>query len=128
MLIVRTLVLGAANGHQIAKHIQQTTDDFLQVEHGSLYPALHRLEGKGWISGKWEAAEKGSAREFKFYRLTADGKATSEPRAIQVAATDRGDCQNHVACERELSGLLIGRSPRRCSDVMVAAEGAPAGT
>ena len=74
MLILRTLVLGPAHGHQIAKHIQRTTDDLLQVEHGSLYPALHRLEGKGWIAGKWESAEKGSAREFKFYRLTAAGK------------------------------------------------------
>ncbi len=73
MLILRTLVLGPAHGHQIAKHIQRTTNDLLQVEHGSLYPALHRLEGKGWIAGKWEAGE-GSAREFKFYRLTAAGK------------------------------------------------------
>jgi len=73
MLILRTLQLGPAHGHQIAKHIQRTTDDLLQVEHGSLYPALHRLEGKGWISGKWETGS-GSSREFKFYRLTAAGK------------------------------------------------------
>ncbi len=46
MLILRTLVFGPAHGHQIAKHIQRTTDDILQVEHGSLYPALHRLERK----------------------------------------------------------------------------------
>ena len=73
MLILRTLQLGAAHGHQIAKHIQRSTDDLLQVEHGSLYPALHRLEGKGWIAGKWETVQ-GSSREFKFYRLTAAGK------------------------------------------------------
>jgi transcriptional regulator len=73
MLILRTLQAGPAHGHQIAKHIQRTTDDLLQVEHGSLYPALHRLEGKGWIAGKWETGA-GSSREFKFYRLTAAGK------------------------------------------------------
>ena len=52
MIILRTLLFGPAHGQQIARHIQRTTDDLLQVEHGSLYPALHRLEGKGWIAGK----------------------------------------------------------------------------
>ena len=74
MLILRTLVFGPAHGHQIAKHIQRSTDDILQVEHGSLYPALHRLERKGWIAAKWEPAGKDLKREFKFYRLTATGK------------------------------------------------------
>ena len=74
MLILRTLLLGPAHGHQIAKHIQRTTDDLLQVEHGSLYPALHRLERKGWLSAKWEPAAKDQKREFKFYRLTPAGK------------------------------------------------------
>ena len=73
MLILRTLVLGPAHGHEIAKHIQRTTDDVLQVEHGSLYPALHRLERKGWVSAKWEMP-KGGKREFKYYRLTPAGK------------------------------------------------------
>jgi PadR family transcriptional regulator PadR len=73
MLILRTLVLGPAHGHEIAKHLQRTSDDVLQVEHGSLYPALHRLERQGWIIGRWEAA-KGRNREFKYYRLTAAGK------------------------------------------------------
>ena len=58
MLILRTLLFGPAHGHQIAKHIQRTTEDVLQVEHGSLYPALHRLERKGWLSAKWESAGK----------------------------------------------------------------------
>ena len=58
----------------IAKPIQHTTEDLLQVEHGSLYPALHRLERKGWIAAKWETAAKDLKREFKFYRLTAAGK------------------------------------------------------
>jgi transcriptional regulator len=74
MLILRTLLFGPAHGHQIAKHIQRTTDDLLQVEHGSLYPALHRLERKGWISAKWESAGKDLKREFKYYRLTPAGK------------------------------------------------------
>jgi PadR family transcriptional regulator PadR len=74
MLVLRTLLPGPAHGHQIAKHIQRTTDDLLQVEHGSLYPALHRLERKGWIAAKWELAGKDLKREFKFYRLTAAGR------------------------------------------------------
>ena len=72
MLILRTLLFGPAHGHEIAKHIQRTTDDLLQIEHGSLYPALHRLERKGWLSAKWEAAK--NRREFKYYRLTSAGK------------------------------------------------------
>jgi PadR family transcriptional regulator, regulatory protein PadR len=73
MLILRTLLFGPAHGHQIAKHIQRTTDDVLQVEHGSLYPALHRMERKGWLIAKWETA-KDRNREFKYYRLTPTGK------------------------------------------------------
>lgn len=73
MLILRTLLLGPAHGHAIAKHIHRTTKDVLQVEHGSLYPALHRLERKGWVSAKWETP-KGGKREFKYYRLTPAGK------------------------------------------------------
>ena len=73
MLILRTLLFGPAHGHQIAKHIQRTTDDVLQVEHGSLYPALHRLERKDWVESKWETA-KDRNREYKFYSLTAAGR------------------------------------------------------
>jgi len=73
MIILRTLLLGRAHGHEIARHIQRTTDDLLQVEHGSLYPALHRLERRGWVTAKWEKAEGGN-REFKYYRLTAAGR------------------------------------------------------
>lgn len=73
MIILRTLLLGRAHGHEIARHIQRTTDDLLQVEHGSLYPALHRLERRGWINGKWEKASERN-REYKYYRLTAAGR------------------------------------------------------
>ena len=74
MLILRTLRMGPAHGHQIAKHLQRTTDDVLQVEHGSLYPALHRLERRGLVSARWEPATKDSKREFKYYRLTPAGR------------------------------------------------------
>jgi len=87
MLVLRTLLFGPAHGHAIAKHIQRTTEDVLQVEHGSLYPALHRLEGKGWITSRWEAA-KDRNREFKFYRLTPAGKkqlAREESKWRQLA-------------------------------------------
>lgn len=73
MLILRTLLFGQAHGHEIAKHIQRTTDDVLRIEHGSLYPALHRLERKGWLTAKWEAG-KDRKREFKYYRLTPLGR------------------------------------------------------
>ena len=73
MLILRTLLFGPAHGHEIAKHIQRTTVDVLQVEHGSLYPALHRLERRGWVVSKWEMA-KDRKREFKYYRLTPAGR------------------------------------------------------
>jgi PadR family transcriptional regulator PadR len=88
MLILRTLLFGPAHGHQIAKHIQRTTEDVLQVEHGSLYPALHRMERKGWIISKWEAA-KDRNREFKYYQLTPAGKkqlAREESKWKQLAA------------------------------------------
>ena len=72
LLILRTLLLGPAHGHQIAKHIQRTSEDVLQVEHGSLYPALHRLEEKGWLRSKWETAA--GSRAFKYDRLSAAGR------------------------------------------------------
>jgi transcriptional regulator len=73
MLILKTLLFGPAHGHHIGKHIQRTTDDLLQVQHGSLYPALHRLERKGWVATKWEKAPDRN-REFKYYRLTPAGR------------------------------------------------------
>ena len=72
LLILRTLLVGPAHGHQIAKHIQRSTEDVLQVEHGSLYPALHRLERKGWLTSKWESID--GKRELKYYRLSPAGK------------------------------------------------------
>src|SRR5882757_743672 len=72
LLILRTLLFGEAHGHAIAKHIQRTSEEALQVETGSLYPALHRLEKQELISSKWELSEKG--KRAKYYHLTAAGK------------------------------------------------------
>jgi len=73
MLILRTLLYGPAHGHQIGKHIQRTTNDCLQMQHGSLYPGLQRLERRGWVTSKWEMAPDRN-REFKYYRLTEKGR------------------------------------------------------
>jgi PadR family transcriptional regulator PadR len=72
MMVLRTLVMGDAHGHTIAKVIEQTSEDVLEVEQGSLYPALHRLEDRGWVSSYWGTSENN--RKAKFYRLTAAGK------------------------------------------------------
>jgi transcriptional regulator len=99
MLILRTLVLGPAHGHEIAKHIQRTTDNVLQVEHGSLYPALHRLERKGWVTARWEMP-KDRKREFKYYRLTPAGRK-------QLAA-ERSKWRLLVASIRRVMGPAEG--------------------
>jgi len=72
LLILRTLKSGTSHGQAIGKHIQRTSEDLLQVETGSLYPALHRLEAKGWISASWEISEKG--KRARYYRLTPLGR------------------------------------------------------
>jgi PadR family transcriptional regulator PadR len=72
MLILRTLVIGAAHGHTIAHAIERTSDEVLQVEQGSLYPALHRLEDRGWVASYWGTSENN--RKAKFYKLTTAGK------------------------------------------------------
>ena len=72
LLILRTLVAGPRHGHAIAKHIQKTSEELLQVETGSLYPALHRLEARGWIAAAWALSEKG--KRARYYRLTAKGR------------------------------------------------------
>jgi PadR family transcriptional regulator PadR len=72
LLILRTLLAGPAHGHAVAKQIQRTSEDLLQVETGSLYPALHRLEAKGWIAASWELSDKG--KRAKYYHLTALGR------------------------------------------------------
>ena len=72
LLILQTLVLGPAHGHTIAYAIEHRSEDVLQVEHGSLYPALHRLEDRGWIASFWGTSENN--RKARYYRLTAMGR------------------------------------------------------
>ncbi len=72
LLILRTLVMGPAHGHTIAQVIEHTSEHALEVEQGSLYPALHRLEDRGWLSSEWGVSENN--RKAKFYKLTAKGR------------------------------------------------------
>jgi len=72
MMILRTLIVHDAHGHTIAKVIERSSEDVLEVEEGSLYPALHRLENRGWVSSYWGTSENN--RKAKFYRLTAAGR------------------------------------------------------
>jgi len=83
ILILQTLVSGQAHGHTIAYVIQRQSDEMLQVQHGSLYPALHRLEDRGWISSFWGLSENN--RKARFYKLTAKG------RRQLVSQTNRWD-------------------------------------
>jgi|SRR5579862_5643868 len=90
LLILRTLAMGPAHGHAIAKHIQQTSEELLQVETGSLYPALHRLEAKGWVAASWQKSDKG--KRARYYRLTPAGRRqlTSEQSKWRVFARAMG--------------------------------------
>ena len=86
LLILQTLLTGSTHGHAIAKHIQKASEELLQVETGSLYPALHRLEAKGWIAASWELSDKG--KRARYYRLTPAGRkqlATEHSRWLAFA-------------------------------------------
>jgi transcriptional regulator len=72
LLILRTLVFGPSHGHAVARQIRTVSEEVLQVETGSLYPALHRLEAHGWISSDWKLSDKG--KRAKYYRLTRSGR------------------------------------------------------
>jgi len=87
MLVLRALVFGPLHGHAIATSIQRTSEDVLRVDHGSLYPAIHRLKKRGWIVGSWEPMPDRN-REAKYYRLTAAGRkqlATEHSKWRQLA-------------------------------------------
>jgi PadR family transcriptional regulator PadR len=79
LLILKTISLEPMHGWAIAKRIQQVSGEVLQVQQGSLYPALHRLEQQAWIKAKWEESETG--RQAKFYMLTSAGRAQLEKEA-----------------------------------------------
>jgi PadR family transcriptional regulator, regulatory protein PadR len=96
MLILRTLVLGRAHGHTIAEGIERTSENALEVEQGSLYPALHRLEDRGLLSSEWGVSENN--RKAKYYRLTAKGKKELS------AAAGRWRRMTHAI------GLILGES------------------
>ncbi len=91
MLILQTLLQGPAHGHQIATTIERTSNDVLQIDHGSLYPALHRLLKRGWITGTWGTSANN--RRAKFYALTRSGRRQLEREATRwermVAAVGR---------------------------------------
>ncbi|HEY7789415.1 MAG TPA: PadR family transcriptional regulator [Vicinamibacterales bacterium] len=91
VLILKTLALGPAHGHTIAHLIEQRSDEVLQVEHGSLYPALHRLEDRGWISSFWGTSENN--RRARYYRLTPVGRRELAEQTsrwdLMVAAINR---------------------------------------
>jgi PadR family transcriptional regulator, regulatory protein PadR len=79
LLILKTVALGPVHGYAIAQRLQQVSCDVVQVPQGSLYPALHRLENRGFLAADWQASETG--REAKFYRLTKKGRAQLEAEA-----------------------------------------------
>jgi transcriptional regulator len=72
LLILQVVALGPLHGYAIAQRLQQISQDILQVQQGSLYPALHRLEARGWLSAQWKATDTG--RDAKFYQLTRAGR------------------------------------------------------
>jgi transcriptional regulator len=90
-LVLKTLSWGSMHGFQIARWIQQATDDVLRIEEGTLYPALHRLDRKGLIVGEWGVSDRG--RRAKFYRLTPAGERVLKKEARDwsrfVAAVDK---------------------------------------
>jgi PadR family transcriptional regulator PadR len=96
MLILRTLVMGPAHGHTIAQAIERTSENALEIEQGSLYPALHRLEDRGWLSSEWGVSDNN--RKAKFYRLTNRGKKQL------IAATGRWQKMTRAI------GLILGES------------------
>lgn len=96
MLILRTLVIGPAHGHTIAQAIERTSENALEIEQGSLYPALHRLEDREWVSSEWGVSENN--RKAKFYRLTNKGRKELE------AATRRWRKMTRAI------GLILGES------------------
>lgn len=98
MLILRTLILGPAHGHTIAQTIERTSENALDVEQGSLYPALHRLEDRSWVSSEWGVSENN--RKAKFYRLTNKGRKELN------AAADRWRRMTRAI------GLILGELPQ----------------
>ena len=104
MLILRTLVLGPAHGHTIAHVIEHTSDEVLHIEQGSLYPALHRLENRGWLSSSWGVSENN--RRARFYKLTMAGRKqlTVETNRWQSMVEAIGSVLSRAGRSREVRG------------------------
>ncbi|HEV2224977.1 MAG TPA: PadR family transcriptional regulator [Candidatus Acidoferrales bacterium] len=83
MLILKIVALGPIHGYAISQRIQQISKEFFQVQQGSLYPALHRLENRGWLDAEWREASSG--REAKFYKLTKKGRKQLEAEVLNWA-------------------------------------------
>lgn len=83
MLILKIVALGPIHGYAISQRIQQISKEFFQVQQGSLYPALHRLENRGWLDAEWREANSG--REAKFYKLTKKGRKQLEAEVLNWA-------------------------------------------
>ncbi|HEY7306396.1 MAG TPA: PadR family transcriptional regulator [Bryobacteraceae bacterium] len=97
LLILKVAALGPIHGYAIAQRLQQVSRDVLQVQQGSLYPALHRLENKGFLAAEWRESDTG--REAKFYRLTAKGK-----RQLKEEEANWGRLAEAVGLVLKLSG------------------------
>ncbi len=93
LLILRTLQTASLHGWAISERIQQISDDVLQINQGSLYPALHRLEHQGWIDAEWAVSELG--RRAKYYRLTPARTPAADGRGRRVGAHVRGHRSRH---------------------------------
>jgi PadR family transcriptional regulator, regulatory protein PadR len=90
MLILQVVALGSIHGYAIAQRMQLVSQDFFQLQQGSLYPALHRLEDRGWLKAEWKATETG--RAAKFYELTAKGR-----KQLETEIANWGKLTNAVA-------------------------------
>ena len=106
MLILRTLVMGPAHGHTIAQVIERTSENALEVEQGSLYPALHRLEDRGWLSSEWGVSENN--RRAKFYRLTSKGRKELQRCDRPLAKDDA----RHRPHSRRIVRIKVGGEAR----------------
>ena len=93
MLILKVVALGPAHGYAIAQRLQQMSQDVLQVQQGSLYPALHRLEKRGWVKAEWAASDTG--RDARFYTLTRPGRKQLEEQ-----------CENWDRLSTAITGIL----------------------
>ena len=102
MLILKALTWGSMHGYAITRWLEQTTDEALQVEEGSLYPALHRMQRKGWVSAEWGVSENN--RKAKYYRLTPAGRAKFREKTRSWARLV-GVVEKALASQAEVEGV-----------------------